>query len=155
MILIKTVFYDVTFGKMTLFKNQIFANLNGHAIIGVKIFFVTVGKIGAKTLQAWNPFRPPLLSVSEVKGFRGVCQTNKMSRKEGWNELDSEKVKIKRESGIWRYNDYSESFSVLITQSSRFRNKKTKTEGFRKKWRQKRENIWEWNFLTGKLLKNN
>jgi len=51
-ILIKTVFYDVTFGKMTLFKNQIFANLNGHAIIGVKIFFVTVGKIGAKTLQA-------------------------------------------------------------------------------------------------------
>ena len=155
MILIKTVFYDVTFGKMTLFKNQIFANLNGHAIIGVKIFFVTVGKIGAKTLQAWNPFRPPLPSVSEVKGFRGVCQTNKMSRKEGWNELDSEKVKIKRESGIWRYNDYSESFSVLITQSSRFRNKKTKTEGFRKKWRQKRENIWEWNFLTGKLLKNN
>ena len=141
------------------FKNQIFANLNGHAIIGVKkIFFVTVGKIGAKTLQAWNPFRPlPSVSISEFKGFRGVCQTNKMSRKEGWkHELDSSegKNKKKRKSGIWRYNDYSESFSVLITQSSRFRNKKTKTEGFRKKWRQKRENIWEWNFLTGKLLKN-
>ena len=58
-----------------------------------------------------------------------------MSRKEGWNELDSsegQNKKKKRKSGIWRYNDYSESFSVLITQSSRFRNKKTKTEGFRK-----------------------
>ena len=153
MILIKTVFYDVTFGKMTLFKNQIFANLNGHAIIGVKIFFVTVGKIGAKTLQAWNPFRPPLPSVSEVKGFRGVCQTNKMSRKEGWNELDSEKVKIKRESGIWRYNDYSESFSVLITQSSRFRNKKNENRRIQKKMTTEKRKHLRMKFFDRKVIK--
>ena len=119
-----------------------------------KYFLSRLAKLAPKPSRHETHFDPsPIRQWGQ--GFRGVCQTNKMSRKEGWNELDSEKVKIKRESGIWRYNDYSESFSVLITQSSRFRNKKTKTEGFRKKWRQKRENIWEWNFLTGKLFKIN
>ena len=117
---------------MTLFKNQIFANLNGHAIIGVKIFFVTVGKIGAKTLQAWNPLFD--LSHPSVRSRVSRCLSDKQNEsKRGLKRTWLwEGQKIKRESGIWRYNDYSESFSVLITQSSRFRNKKTKTEGFRK-----------------------
>ena len=119
-----------------------------------KYFLSRLAKLAPKPSRHETHFDLSHPSVRSRVLSRGVCQTNKMSRKEGWNELDSEKVKIKRESGIWRYNDYSESFSVLITQSSRFRNKKTKTEGFRKKWRQKRENNWEWNFLTGKLLKN-
>ena len=96
-----------------------------------KYFLSRLAKLAPKPSRHETHFDPsPIRQWGQ--GFRGVCQTNKMSRKEGWNELDSEKVKIKRESGIWRYNDYSESFSVLITQSSRFRNKKTKTEGFRK-----------------------
>ena len=121
-----------------------------------KYFLSRLAKLAPKPSRHETHFD---LSHPSVRSRVSRCLSDKqkliMSRKEGWNELDSEKVKIKRESGIWRYNDYSESFSVLITQSSRFRNKKTKTEGFRKKWRQKRENIWEWNFLTGKLLKNN
>ena len=112
--------------------------------------------------QNWRQNPPGMkpISTSPIRqsgqGFwKEVSVRPKMDRKEGWNELDSEKAKIKREIGIWRYNDYSESFSVLITQSSRFRNwKKTKTEEFRK-WFPKKENNWEWNFLTGKLLTKN
>ena len=61
---------------MTLFKNQIVANLNGYAIIGVKIFFCHGWQNWRQNPPGMKPIIRPLPSVSEVKGFEvSVRQT--------------------------------------------------------------------------------
>ena len=110
--------------------------------------------------QNWRQNPPGMkpISTSPIRqsgqGFwKEVSVRPKMDRKEGWNELDSEKAKIKREIGIWRYNDYSESFSVLITQSTlaspldseigKKRKQKNSENDFRKKKTIENEIFWQ------------
>ena len=85
---------------MILFKNQIFANLNGHAIIGVKYFLSRLAKLAPKPSRHethLDPFYPSVRS----RGFEERCLSDrKWIEKRVETKLDSEKVKIKRESGI-------------------------------------------------------